>query len=296
LTIDRVTSKTQPSARRLSEQLFLHNIRLNGLKALVYCYGLSASRYIEYTAAFAFFSRSVKQNDTIAEVGCGHSILPSFWQRLGIGVLVVDTNQDALKWQREKCGKTSDTSFSAVLADLRYLPFREESLDGASCISAIEHIPGDDDKKAAFEIGRIVKDDGVCVVSFPLSSKSHSHFQSHWAAGIPPLLQSLFGSCLPAILRKLNVDRTHSYCERFYSREDVIKRIVNPSGCVKEDYLELESSRTVKFLHRRIIPTGVFTPLEYFLAKFIAVGEKVKSADAIILKMRKQPYKKPKSR
>jgi SAM-dependent methyltransferase len=283
--------KVQPSTHRLAEQLLVHNIRINGLKALVYCYGLSASRYVEYAAAFAFLSRSVRQNDTIVEVGCGHSIHPSFWQRLGLDVLIVDTNRDALKWQRGKDNEMANTSFSAVLADMRYLPFGEGSIDGASCISAIEHISDDGDVKAAFEIGRILKDDGVCIVSFPLSSRYRSHFQRHWAAGIPPLMQSLFGFCLPIILRKLRVDRTGSYFERFYSHEDIMKRIVNPSKCVEEDHLALESGKTIKFLHQKIVPTGVFTLLEYFLAKFITVDKNVKGADAIILKLRKQRKK-----
>jgi SAM-dependent methyltransferase len=288
LIANRSLRKTEPFAPKFAKQLLVHNIRINGLKAILYCYGVSASRYIEYSAAIVFLSRRALQNSTIVEVGCGHSILPSFWQRLGVTVLVVDRNRDALKWQSKKGSQVAKESLSVVLADMRYLPFVKGAFDEASCISAIEHIPGDGDSKAAFEIGRILRDDCLFALSFPLSSRSQSHVEDHWASYIPPAIQNLFGLVLPTVLKKLKVDRTCSYFERFYSREDVMNRIVNPSRCVQEDYVALKSGSTIKFVHQKMVPTGVFTLLEYFVAKFMSVDGNIKTADAIILKLKKK--------
>ena len=288
MTGQRLLRKTGPFEPKLAKQLLVHNIWINGLRAAVYCYGLSASRYIEYSAALVFLSRGPVQSREMAEVGCGHSLLPSFWQRLGANVLVVDRNRDALKWQNAKGSKAARGSLSALLADMRYLPFVDAAFDEVSCVSAIEHIPDDGDSTAAFEIGRILRYDGLFVVSFPLSSGSQTYVQNHWASYVPPLMQSLFGFVLPTILRKLQVDRTRSYFERFYSCEDKVKRIVKPSMCLEEDYTALESGKAVKFVHQRLLPTGVFTLLEYVIAKTMRADKELGNADAIILKLRKK--------
>jgi len=288
LTANTSPRKTGALSPKLAKQFLVHNIRVNGLRAVLYCFGVSASRYIEYSAAIAFLSRRPFLNSNMVELGCGHSILPSFWQRLGAIVFVVDRNLDALTWQRKKGSQAAKEPVNVVLADIRYLPFAEGTFDRASCISAIEHVPNDGDSRGAFEIGRVLKGDGLVAISFPLSSKSQSHVQSHWASYIPSPMQSLFGFVLPAVLKKFNVDRTSSYFERFYSREDVINRIVNPSRCLLEDSIALESGPTIKFVHQKMVPTGVFTLLEYFLAKFMSVDENIKAADAIILKLRKK--------
>ncbi len=277
----------QNNIHKLAEQLLVHNIQINGLKTLLYCNGLSASRYIEYAAVFTFLSQNIKQNSLIVEVGCGHSILPSFWQRSGINVVVVDRNKDALKWQIEKNKAVTGSFLSAVLADMRFLPFKEGSIGNVSCVSAIEHIPEEGDCEAAFEIGRILKNDGVGVLSFPFSSNATSQSQHHWATGIPPLMRSLFGFCLPTILEKFHVDRTGTYFERAYSHGEMKKRIINSSKGIEEDYFTLVSGQTIKFVHGKIVPTGVFTVLEYFIAKFISVDKNVHDADAIMLKLRK---------
>jgi len=170
---------------------------------------------------------------------------------------------------------------------MRYLPFRDQSINCVSCISALEHIPGSGDTEAASEIGRILRMNGNCVVSIPLASNMESYSKQHWTGEIPPLAQSLFCSSLPAILDKLQIDRTSSYFERFFSLEDVHRRIVLRSKCVKWDYFTLKSGQMTKILHQRIIPQGLLAPLEYLIARFLRTGKRTANADAIIIKLRK---------
>jgi ubiquinone/menaquinone biosynthesis C-methylase UbiE len=174
------------------------------------------------------------------------------------------------------------------LADVRYLPFACGSVSGASCISALEHVPADGDIKAAIEIGRILKPKSVWVVSVPLSTDRSGYCKKHWAAEIPSLIQRLFGVCLPIIMRTLNVDRTSSYFERFFSEADVVERIIKPSDCRQEEFATLRSGSFVTSLYRKVIPTGVFTILDYVMAKMLVLNDKIESGHAVILKLRKQ--------
>lgn len=260
---------------------------MNGFRAILYCYGLSASRYVEYAYALNFLSPKVKEDSTILEMGCGHSILPTFWQRKHSETIILDLNRSALEWQKGMSNKISKTLSHTILADMRYLPFENESIDCASCISAIEHIAGDGDVKAASELGRVLRKDAICIISVPLSLSEKSFSHEHWTTGIPPVIQRLFKPVLPIILGKLGVDRTSSYFERFFSLEDVQKRIIGPSKALKEDQFTLESRQIVKIVHQKIIPTSVITLLEYFLAKFFIIDKKTKTPDAIMLKLRK---------
>jgi hypothetical protein len=100
-------------------------------------------------------------------------------------------------------------------------------------------------------------------------------------------MQQIFKKCLPAILGALHVDRSKSYCEKFFSKQDVYKRIISPAKCVKEDYITLRSGALVKLVHKKIIPTGFLAILEYFVAKFLKTSKKMQSADAIMLKLKK---------
>jgi len=273
---------------RTAKQLFVHNLRVNGLKAIVYCYGLSASRYVEYASAISFLSLSAEQSSEILELGSGHSILPSFWQKMRFETLILDINRTALKWQAEKSRRSSSQTVGVILGDMRYLPFKDRSIGKISCVSAIEHIPGEGDVEAAVEMGRILKGDGVCVVSFPLSPYQQSCFKRHWATGIPVFLQRLFKVFLPTVLSKLGVDRTSSYFERFFSQEDAYRRIVSSSKCRKEDHLTIRSGYKTKILYEKIIPMGAITMIEYLTAFFLETSRKEKGTDAIILELKKQ--------
>ena len=290
-TIIRSTSQTRPLTTKIAKQLFIHNVHVNGWEAVIYCHGLSASRYIEYAGAIAFLLLKIKCRDTILEVGCGHSILPTFWQKFQIVTIVLDTNRNALKWQARKSKEINNAISCVILADMRNLPLRDQSMMGVSCISALEHIRDNGDVETASEIGRILKFGGACVISVPLALH-RSYLKLHWAAEIPPLMQSLLRPCLPAILRKFQVDRTSSYSERFFSLEDIIRRIVVPSRCEIEGRFVLKSGRLTKFIHQKIIPQGFLSLLEHLIARFLPTSRDIKGGDAIVIDLKKGDLKR----
>lgn len=258
--------------------MFVHNLNLHGAKSTVYAFGLSASRYTEYRNAVKFFSKA----SLLLDVGCGHSILPTFWEKLGFQIVTVDFNLEVLRWQKSKA-----KSLTVVCCEGQHIPFREESVVAVSCISTIEHLPKDGDIQLAHEIGRILKRNGFAVVSLPLSSEK-THSTTDFATDIPILLKRVFGKLLPTVFRMFNVDRSGSYFERHYAIDDVHKRIVVPSNCKLEDYVALGSKPLVKIIHGKIFPQGTLTFLEYLLAwTFMIVGKSAANSDAIILKLRK---------
>jgi len=89
-------------------------------------------------------------------------------------------------------------------------------------------------------------------------------------------MKRLFGFFLPVLFKKLNVDSTSSCFERFYNVEDVHKRIIIPSGCIAEEWLTLKSAWIIKFIYDKLISSGVLTPLEYLVAKFLTVDKAYK--------------------
>jgi SAM-dependent methyltransferase len=225
------------------------------------------------------------------DLGCGHSILPTLFQILSARTIALDSNKNALKWQVKRSEELAQEPIDAVLADMRRLPFKDASIYAVSCISSIEHVPREGDIDTAAEIGRILKGNGLCVITIPMSPFKESYVINHWAAGIPKLLQRLFRPCLPIILMRFNVDRTGHYFERFFSQEDINQRIVWPSRCVRKDYFTLRSGNLVKLVHQRLVPTGVLTLLEFLIAKSLTVSKKLREADAIILKLEKTSWK-----
>lgn len=60
---------------------------------------------------------------------------------------------------------------AGVAADLRQLPFADETFDAALCTQVVEHIP--DPEKALTEIRRVIKTGGAAVVTAPHLSRVH---------------------------------------------------------------------------------------------------------------------------
>jgi SAM-dependent methyltransferase len=266
------------------KKLFFNNVSVNGVKAMIYPFGLSASRYIEYAVALDF-SSDLGLGMLILEAGCGHSILPIIRGRSHIETIVIDVSKEALKWQMREALKHK-VKLHSVLASAEHLPFRDNIFSGASLISVLEHLSRD--FEAAREVGRVLKPNGIGIVSVPLSSHEKSVTKSSYAVGIPTIWKRLFGSSLTIVFKLFRVDRGLSYFERHYTISDVHKRIIIPSGCKLESAVTLKSKRIVKTIHERIISTGVLTILEYILARwFMFTSNSTKNMDAIIFKLRK---------
>jgi len=142
---------------------------ISELLSLMHPLTLDISRLIEYHFAFKYIQKSKKE--LILDVGSGISCFPSLLARLGFHVVISDIDKQSVKLQK-KCVKESLPldcldRLSYVIADACAMPYRPMSFSSITCISTIEHIKND--FKAIKEIYRVLKRNGVCILSFPYS-------------------------------------------------------------------------------------------------------------------------------
>ncbi|MFQ6063901.1 MAG: class I SAM-dependent methyltransferase [Candidatus Bathyarchaeia archaeon] len=228
----------------------------------------------------------MKKNEEVLDLGCGHSLLPSLLRRRGVQVLALDVTRDSVVWQARIGDKSEKQLKSAILSSIGKLPFKDNSISKITVISVLEHIL--DDMEAAKEIGRVLGPKGVCVVSVPVVSGDTTLLDAGWTVCLPRYLKHLPVSTLETFFKRFEVDRGDNFLFRQYCIDDVFKRIVEPAGCVLEDWVVYESALANVFYHT-IIPIGVLSLLEYVLAgKYMNKGKMPRDCGGIILKLRKR--------
>ena len=262
----------------------MSNVKLNGYKALIYCFGLSAPKYVECTTALKFLELNPSEN--ILDIGCGHSVFPSVLKREYPNVSVMDINRDSLIWQIQK-SRQARRPLQGFLSSGARLPFKDCSFSRLTALSTIEHFPGEGDIEFSRETGRVLKPHGIGVVSVPLVDGSKSVCITDWRWDMPHYLTSLLGPALPLIIKKFNVDRSpaDTYFAKKYCMNDVFRRIVEPSGTVLEDCIRFNVTMGT-IIQTHIFPVGVLTPLDYWLVRFAEIGKE--PTGGIILKLRKE--------
>jgi SAM-dependent methyltransferase len=90
----------------------------------------------------------------VLEVGPAPAFATLFSRRRDVDYVSIGTNRDIPR--------------QSVVADVKALPFAEQSFDVAICQHVLEHV--DDDKSAMAEIRRVVRSDGWAVISVPLGT------------------------------------------------------------------------------------------------------------------------------
>lgn len=266
--------------------LLAANLRLNGLKALIYAFGLADCRYVEYGATLDFLT-DVKRDDLVLDIGCGHSLLPSIMKKKA-SIVCLDLNSEALIWQRGKNSR-DEVGLETVRSRGDILPYKNNTFAAVISISAIEHFTGNGDILAMKEIARVLRPGGVCIITVPLSE--HNREVTDWMDGIPGLYRRILGKrLLIKALNLFNIDRDTSYFARHYSFEIACQRLVESSG-LERDSLETFGGGPVRalfrFIHRELIPQSTFMPLEYISAKTIKVVNSDEFLGGLIIKLRK---------
>jgi ubiquinone/menaquinone biosynthesis C-methylase UbiE len=153
--------------------------------------------------AFARRARIIFENfdlegkEKVLEVGCGRGFylktLKTIWPNLDI--TGIDINQKYLDIARKFLG---NSDVKLINGDATRLPFKDNSFDRIIATEILEHIP--DDKKAIAEMYRVLKPDGIAMVTVPnknypfcwdplnwvLERVFHWHIPSNiwWLAGI----------------------------------------------------------------------------------------------------------------
>jgi len=101
----------------------------------------------------------------VLDVGCGSSYGISIINRVAKGlndVVGLDIDIDLLRY-----GKLLYNVDSLILADARFLPFRQQTFDSIICLELIEHLPKIGQIKLCRDLYNALKKDGLLFISTP---------------------------------------------------------------------------------------------------------------------------------
>lgn len=119
--------------------------------------------------------------------------------------------------------------FHAAAADGTELPYNDDYFTAIYSISVIEHIPDTGDSACLAEIGRVLRPGGRCLITVPFWPSSRDKFREpdfYWAGAMPATQDG------------------RVFFQRRYSPDDLIERLIRPSG--------LEVSQTL-FVGERVM-------------------------------------------
>ena len=102
----------------------------------------------------------------LLDVGAGEGALVERYRREGRDILGVDAAYESTEVRK---------------ADLLSLPFEDGAFDAVLCLDVLEHVPLLDQPKALSEIARVMKDDGLLVMSVPNLAHLHSRVKFFFA-------------------------------------------------------------------------------------------------------------------
>jgi SAM-dependent methyltransferase len=130
------------------------------------------SRQYEYPFVYSYIRdyRNTMQTDglKILDAGSGVTFFPHYLSSIFPEASVACCDRDPSFVELfSKINKTSNTSNVFYPSDIRHLPFHESAYDIIYCISVLEHT--DDFEMIIKEFHRIVKQDGLLIVTFDIS-------------------------------------------------------------------------------------------------------------------------------
>ena len=109
----------------------------------------------------------LEEGDIILEVGCGNGRDTPFYVSIeDVKYIGIDISEKMLESARKKIGNIDRKSYAHFLsADATNMPFPDNTFNKIVCSEVLEHIPKWD--KAIAEFARIIKDDGILVITTP---------------------------------------------------------------------------------------------------------------------------------
>ncbi len=198
----------------------LYEIQLNGWRILRQTVNdFSLWRIIEYP--WSTRALQLKRGDIVVDVGSGTSSFPHMLAKEGVNVVLIELEHARVRWQREIRNQTArpgDGEFLPIVADATKMPIRNQAVQRVAAVSTLEHIP--DDHAVGQEIGRILAEDGIAVLTLPFTSTERKSFFE----GIRPFRQ---------VERNAFVQegKPGSFF-RFYTMDDIEKVYIEPANAV----------------------------------------------------------------
>jgi len=108
------------------------------------------------------FARQFCAGREVLDAGCGVGYGSAYLAETARRVVGVDIDGDAIGYARQRYAAPN---VEFVQADVCAMPFDDAAFDVACSFEAIEHVP--DPERLVAELRRVVRADGVCVLSTP---------------------------------------------------------------------------------------------------------------------------------
>jgi|SRR3989344_2094358 len=195
--------------------------------------------------------------NSLLDAGCGTGAYSFYFSHKADRINAVDISKEKINYLNKE-NIFRNINFS--IADLCSLPFSKNSFDEIICSDVLEHIKND--KKAISELARVLKKDGILLITVPYKSKSNmkSYKQfNHERAGYT------WGD-FESISEKLRLKITT--CEGYsYPTADKI------------------SNFSYKFINKKIILGIIFYPL--YLAALLFDFFKIDEPNGLFVKFKK---------
>jgi len=132
-------------------------------------------RLIEYP--WCTDALDLRPGDIVLDIGTGTATFPQMLAREGVNTVVLELDAGRVRWQQRKSRATArpgDGKVYPVVADATALPIKDGAGRRVSAISSLEHIP--DDKAVGREIGRVLAEGGVAVITIPYTRAERTAF------------------------------------------------------------------------------------------------------------------------
>ena len=101
--------------------------------------------------------------ERILDVGVGTGRIAKTMAAYGCEVVGIDLNKHMLRLAAKRKKELGDRSYDLILADGQFLPFKNSSFDGITCIRTLKYFPNH--QFGIREMSRVLKDGGTLVLT-----------------------------------------------------------------------------------------------------------------------------------
>jgi ubiquinone/menaquinone biosynthesis C-methylase UbiE len=113
------------------------------------------------------FYLSIDDKDIILDVGCGEGFITSRFLKANY-IVGLDISMDFLMLAKHKIGQSG---IDFVCADATALPLRTASFDKIATLEVLEHLHKEEQELLSNEVNRVLRDQGLLVISVPYNEE-----------------------------------------------------------------------------------------------------------------------------